>query len=223
VANTPFDGAEFADNPEPRCPCILLLDTSGSMAGAPIDQLNEGLRTFDSEIRSQSLAAQRVEIAIVSFGPVKTELDFCSAADFQPPLLTADDGTPMGKAILHSIQMLRERKDRYKANRISYYRPWIFLITDAQSTDDLTAAKNAIQEGERRKELMFFAVGVESADMSILSDLSVRDALKLKGLAFAELFSWLSNSLGSVSRSDPSDEPELDNPTAPRGWAVAGG
>jgi Mg-chelatase subunit ChlD len=27
----PFDGAEFIDNPEPRCPCLLILDVSGSM------------------------------------------------------------------------------------------------------------------------------------------------------------------------------------------------
>ena len=37
---------EFAENPEPRCPCVLLLDTSASMHGEPISALNEGLRTF---------------------------------------------------------------------------------------------------------------------------------------------------------------------------------
>jgi len=39
----PFDAAGFADNPEPRCPCLLLLDTSGSMQGRPISELNAGL------------------------------------------------------------------------------------------------------------------------------------------------------------------------------------
>jgi hypothetical protein len=29
----PFSATEIAENPEPRCPCLLLLDTSGSMAG----------------------------------------------------------------------------------------------------------------------------------------------------------------------------------------------
>jgi hypothetical protein len=37
---------EFAENPEPRCACVLLLDTSGSMAGEKIDALNEGIRTL---------------------------------------------------------------------------------------------------------------------------------------------------------------------------------
>ena len=29
----PFADAQFAENPEPRCPCLLLLDSSTSMSG----------------------------------------------------------------------------------------------------------------------------------------------------------------------------------------------
>ena len=35
------DMVEFAENPEPRCPCVLLLDTSGSMRGERIQALQE--------------------------------------------------------------------------------------------------------------------------------------------------------------------------------------
>ncbi len=45
----PFGAAEFADNPEPRCPCLLLLDTSGSMQGEPIRELNRGLIAFTNQ------------------------------------------------------------------------------------------------------------------------------------------------------------------------------
>ena len=41
-----FATSDFASNPEPRCPCILLLDVSGSMNGRPINELNAGLVTF---------------------------------------------------------------------------------------------------------------------------------------------------------------------------------
>jgi hypothetical protein len=44
-----FAAAEFADNPEPRCPCLLLLDNSGSMARRPISELNAGLTLFKEE------------------------------------------------------------------------------------------------------------------------------------------------------------------------------
>jgi len=42
----PFPDAPIFENPEPRCPCLLLLDTSGSMMGEPIRELNDGLVVF---------------------------------------------------------------------------------------------------------------------------------------------------------------------------------
>ena len=55
----PFGAAEFADNPEPRCRCLLLLDTSHSMQGRPILELNSGLVVFKDELAADALAMTR--------------------------------------------------------------------------------------------------------------------------------------------------------------------
>ena len=214
-----FSGAEFADNPEPRCPCVLLLDNSWSMNGDPIAELNQGLATFKEELLADSLAAKRVEIAIVTFGPVEVVNDFETAEHFRPPHLTAGQDTPMGSAIARGLELLDQRKMQYREHGIPFFRPWVFLITDGSPTDDWRAAAAAVRAGEESRAFAFFAVGVEGANLDILQRISTRQPLRLKGLRFRELFQWLSNSMRSVSRSVPGAETPLANPAIPGGWA----
>jgi uncharacterized protein YegL len=212
----PFGTDNFADNPEPRCPCILLLDTSGSMAGDPIRELNTGLQTFRDELLADDIAMKRVEVAVVTFGPVNVDNDFVTAPNFTPPRLEAGGDTPMGAAITTALELLKKRKDAYKSNGIAFYRPWVFLITDGAPTDDWKMAAAALREAESGKAIAFFPVGVAGADMAVLKQIAVREPLKLEALKFRELFQWLSNSMKSVSRSAPNTTVPLQ-PVS--GWA----
>jgi uncharacterized protein YegL len=212
----PFGSDNFADNPEPRCPCVLLLDTSGSMGGMPITQLNEGVRAFRQELLQDPLATKRVEIAVVTFGPVYVESEFHTVPNFYPRDLQAEGDTPMGAAILKAVDMVTKRKKEYKENGVAYYKPWILLITDGAPTDEWVKAAAAVQEGEARKSFAFFAIGVEEADMNVLKQISVRSPIKLKGLMFRELFSWLSASMKMVSSKNPGSAINL---LPPSGWA----
>lgn len=212
----PFGTDNFAENPEPRCPCLLLLDRSSSMAGAPIRELNAGLSAFSKELLTDSLAMKRVEIAVVSFGPVRIESEFYTAANFSPPTLTAGGDTPMGEAIQQAIAMVQQRKDVYKSSGILSYRPWIFMITDGAPTDTWQNAAQLVREGETQKSFAFFAVGVQGSRIDILKQIATREPLKLQGFKFREMFLWLSNSMRSVSQSTPGTTVPLAPPT---GWA----
>ena len=230
---TPLEQVEFADNPEPRCPVVMLLDTSGSMEGEPIAELNQGLKLFADTIKEDKLASLRVEVAVITFGgsvqaidvgsgrsgsiPFDAEKAFVTVGNFYPPILAASGQTPMGEATRRALVLLRDRKEILKRNSVDYFRPWMFLITDGQPTDrGWDTATDQVKEEEERQGVLFFGIGVEGANMQTLARFSnQRPPLKLKGLAFGELFKWLSSSLSAVSRSKPGEQVPLQ----PTGWA----
>ena len=109
----------------PRTPShaarVLLLDISGSMQGTPIAEVHAGLQTYRDELCADSLAAKRVEVAVVTFGgQVQVAVDFQTASSFAPPVLHASGDTPMGAAIIQAIDLVTRRKQTYrtKPNRM---------------------------------------------------------------------------------------------------------
>lgn len=214
------DLVEFTDNPEPRCACVLLLDTSGSMYGSPIQALNEGIRAFKDELESDSLASLRVETAIVSFdSSVQLVQDFATVDALATPELDASGATSTATAVNFAIDRVEERKQSYRDAGIAYYRPWIVLITDGASTDSrqkMDAASDRVRQAEDAKQLAFFSIGVEGADMEELNRMGARGAMPLAGLAFREFFVWLSSSMTRVSSSRVDDEINLPDVS---GWA----
>jgi uncharacterized protein YegL len=226
IEQTPFSSlVTLADNPEPRCPCVLVLDTSGSMDGAPIEQLNNGVQLLVSELAADGLASKRVDLAIVAFGDsVQIAADFTSPSACTPPHFAAGGPTPMGEAVVRACEMLEARKEDYRRAGLQYYRPWIFLITDGEPTDlnskHWDTAVRMVREGEAAKRLLFFGVAVRDANQKMLNVLCPpnRPSMKLEGLHFPELFRWLSSSLKGVSSSHPGAE-QMKLPNA-NGWTA---
>lgn len=220
-----FGTDSFAQNPESRCLCVLVLDTSASMAGDPINELTAGLLELKNQLMADPLAQKRVEISIVTFGPVAETQSCVSVENFVPPLLEAQSDTPMGEALVKAVEIVETRKQAYRDAGVKYYRPWIMLITDGEPTDEgetiWDTAKQNIQAGLSKKSFAFFPIAVEGANLATLGSIAPAvTPLKLKGLSFRELFRWLSSSLKSVSQSRPGEAVALINPTTPSGWAT---
>ena len=214
----------FDDNQEPRLPLVLLVDISGSMSGEPINQLNSGLVTFKREVATDEVAADRVEIAIVTFGGnVRLIQDFVTVDNFTPPNLSTTGDTPMGQAIEQGISLLESRKAIYKAQAVDYFRPWMMLITDGEPTDgdQWKNASQKLKEAVNSRKLYFYAIGVQDANMDVLRQIAPPDSPPklLDGLKFQELFRWLSASVREQSRRIVGKQ-DADTPPI-IGWAKA--
>ena len=205
-----FDLAQLKDdlieNPTARCACALVLDTSGSMSGTAIDELNTGVAQFIEELRGDDFASYAVELGVFTFGGrVREALPFTPAYQIREHTpLSADGDTPMGAAVELAIDRLARRKIEYKKTGVSYYQPWLVLMSDGGPTDDWKRSAERLRQMAEARKVAVLCVGIGAgAALEILSQFSTRPAKTLAGLKFREFFQWLSQSMERVSQSTP--------------------
>ncbi len=215
--NNLMDNVQFAENPEPRCPVALIVDISGSMQGRRIQAVNGALEQFRIAISADTLAMLRAEIALVTFNHMVDYYDFAPVQSFAPPNLRAYGGTKISLAVNTALDLLDSRKQVYRENGISYFRPIALLLTDGYPEHDTPQEIAAVQERlmieEDSRHVAFFSFGVDGADIAALSQIMppnrpprhIGDSVQIAGL-----FQWLSNSVAKISTSNPGDRIRLD-------------
>lgn len=197
-------------NTSQRLACVLVVDGSTSMQGEAIDQLNSGLSAFEKDLKEDSTARQRVQVAVVRFATtVEVIQPFTDAQDFRAPTLKANGSTPTGAGMRKALEMVEEQKRLYSENGIAYNRPWIFLITDGHPTDhgwERAAAECRAADSAGRA--VIFAIGTGEANLDTLNRFAPRTAM-IRGLCFKEFFVWLSQSMREASRLAPGSTTQI--------------
>jgi uncharacterized protein YegL len=202
-------------------PIVLLVDTSTSMQGHAIGELNNALVDWERDLKNDEYLRQQGEIALVSFGNGGVTIitgsssdatgAFVRVEDFRAPTLTANGVTPMVDAIRKGIDLANERRRLLRSQGIVPYRPTLYMISDGFPTDakgELSKTWHEIvpeiREAEERKHLLFFALGVANADEDVLRQLAPNGYYKADGLQFRRVLRMVSASSGSVGKhQDP--------------------
>lgn len=213
---TAIPDVALVDNTEQRTPLVLVLDCSGSMVGAPMAQLNEGLRVLEQELKNDAIASKRVRLLLVEYGGMDNAQvvgDWQDAMDFSAPTLEASGTTPTGQAVDLALAKIEEEKQNFKSAGVAYTRPWMFLMSDGQPTDDWQGAADRCRGAEQANKVAVFPLAVGSgANADGLGQFSSKGAAavkKLDGLKFQELFLWLSASMKVVSQARPGGQAQL--------------
>jgi uncharacterized protein YegL len=214
MARLSIGADDLVDNPTPRVPVSLCLDTSSSMQGSPIQELVRGVNLFYDAIDKDEDAHDSAEINIVEFNSsAGLRHDFASIERLpRDTSMTANGATAMGAGVNLALDTLELRKATYSASGVLYYQPWLVLMTDGAPTDNIDLAARRVVDLVEAKKLTVFPIGIGSAaDMKTLARFSpTRPPLRLDGLKFKEFFEWLSKSVARVSRSTPGDTVKLD-------------
>lgn len=213
-------------NSSPRCPVVLAVDTSGSMRGDKIDEVNRGVQKFLDFIKKDYLCKKRVELAIVSFNDTPLIIsDFGPAETKQFIPLQAKGGTNMAPALEKVLNIIDARKREYKNHGRNYFRPMVFFMTDGGPADEkkFLEMKSKVYELTKQKHLVFFAIkiGFEKdgeQDKRHSQLLQNFDCMVPSGRLdldkIGDFFNWLSKSVNQVSNSASTNRLEIPDPNA---------
>jgi uncharacterized protein YegL len=212
---------------DPRCPLVLLLDVSDSMSWKrtdpltgqdlppAIEQLRAGLDTLSATLKSDDVAQRRVEILVVPFQGQETDVQAAGtwklARDWTPPKLSPSGRTPMGTAIRVGLAEAAARRRELQKQGTPVYRPWVFLMTDGEPTDDYSNATAQIAEAQHGKNAVFWSVAALGADESILKSFDPeKPVLRLDEKNWSKFFLWMSAVVSKVSNSVPGQQTAID-------------
>lgn len=195
-------------NPEKRFPLEILVDTSRSTFGDPINEMNDGLARLILELAKDEIASVAVDLCITEFNDtVNVVYPFANVGEAPMPILRARGLTKMGGAIIEGLKLLRQRQQEYNLQGIPSFKPMMILLTDGMPTDEQHEWQSAVarlRQAQQQQEINFLAVGYNGADMSALKELSCqKPPAMLQGIKFLEFFEWLSKVASIASSSQP--------------------
>lgn len=121
-----------------RLPVYLLLDTSGSMKGEPIESVKVGLSTLVSSLRGDPHALDTVHISLMTFDrDVKVLVPLTSLEDFVLPDIAAPEAGPTmtGLALEKVCQSVEREVVKSTPDQKGDWRPLLFVMTDGSASD----------------------------------------------------------------------------------------
>lgn len=194
---------------EPHMALLFLLDTSGSMTGMPIEELNSGINRFKKQVCEDEKTKSVLDVAIIEFNSNwKVVQDFVPVEYMKEVNLEAGGSTYLQKPLEKAIEMVDERSRFYRRSGSEPYKPWIVLISDGEPFDNPEELASTINEMVSKEKLAFWSLAVPGANTELLHKLSGKRVLNLEEYDFKGFFDWVNKSMRAVSTSSPGEKPK---------------
>lgn len=183
-----------------RLPVYILLDTSGSMYGEPIEAVKNGVQVLVSTLRSDPYALETAYLSVITFNSTaQQDVPLTELASFQQPALTASGCTALGGALSLLAQKADAEVTKTTAEQKGDWKPLVFIMTDGEPTDDLP--KGLAEFNKRKWGVVVACAAGQGANTDTLKkitecvvQLDTADSATIKSF-----FKWVSASISTSS------------------------
>lgn len=184
-----------------RLPVYLLLDTSGSMSGEPIEAVKNGVQMLVSTLRQDPYALETAYLSVITFdSAAKQVVPLSELASFQLPPISATGITELGEALSLLADRIDVEVHKTTADAKGDWKPLVFIMTDGNPTDDWKKGLDRLKKS--RTGMVIACAAGPGADTSVLKQvtevvvqLDTADSTTIKAF-----FKWVSASVSTGSQ-----------------------
>ena len=183
-----------------RLPVYLLLDTSGSMSGEPIEAVKNGVQIMISSLRQNPQAIETAFLSVITFDSVAQQIiPLTDLASFQMVDISATGVTALGEALKLVAHKIETEVQKTTTEQKGDWKPLVFIMTDGIPTDDWQSGLN-----EFKKSRVAFTVACAAgggADTNILKQITdnVVSLDTADSASIGKFFQWVTASIGVSS------------------------
>lgn len=193
-----------------RLPIYLMLDTSGSMTGEPIEAVKNGVQTLLSTLRQDPYALETAYLSVITFdSSARQVIPLTELLNFKSPDLVATGTTAFGEALSLLASSIGNEVQKTTAEIKGDWRPLVFIMTDGAPTDDWR--KGLADFKKARTGVVVACAAGQHADTSVLQEvtevvlqLDTADSNSIKAF-----FKWVSASISVGSQKVDSGQKEV--------------
>lgn len=195
-----------------RLPVYLLLDTSGSMTGEPIEAVKNGVQIMISSLRQNPQAIETAFLSVITFDSVAQQIiPLTDLASFQMVDLKAIGVTALGDALRLVSHKIDTEVAKTTTEQKGDWKPLVFIMTDGIPTDDW---QSALAEFKSKKVSFTVACAAgPGADTNILKQITdnVVSLDNADSASIGQFFQWVTASIGVSSTKVEDSGVELNN------------
>lgn len=191
-----------------RLPVYLLLDTSASMKGEPIEAVRKGIDAMIGSLRQNPQAIENVYISVLTFNrTAQVVVPLTDLVSFQMVEMNATGQTALGAGLELLAEKINTEVAKTTMEQKGDWKPIVFIMTDGVPMDDW---KKGLEKFKPCKTAFTVCCAVgKHADTNILKQISPHVVMldEVGGDSMSRFFLWLSSSVNTVSvKVENSDE-----------------
>lgn len=183
-----------------RLPVYLLLDTSGSMTGEPIEAVKNGVQMMLHSLRQNPQALETAYVSVITFdSEAKQIVPLTDLASFQMVDIKASSTTSLGAALSLLADKMESEITKTTTDTKGDWKPLTFIMTDGVPTDDWQSGFNKLKVVN--KGLIVACAAGNGADDTILKQVAgaVVRLDNADSSSIEKFFQWVTASISTTS------------------------